>query len=415
MHDNVSNLMNLSKTGIKILVIRLLRKIYHAALSSNCRAEFKFWFFGFLRKPRIFNHINIFGISVCRDYIFIDSTNPEAKMASPHIVVHKQVEEDLLKPSTALPGEKINEMNLASVKTETILLDIQKGDFSLQNNHLIDSHKNVLGGYRTTFEKLPIHYEFLSEATSLRGIVVYLSDPTPFNYYHWMCGTLPLLRIYQTHLSLDSIDHFYVGQFNLAGFHQESLARLGIQMNRVIQNACIADRILTAITTRFCQFNDPISREAYFFSRNLFADVIVQNHAGSRKRIYVKRGNVSRRRVLNEDQILNLLEKYGFEPVQMNGKTIAEQAEIFSGAEAIVAPHGAALTNLLFVQPQTVVIELLPYGYINNCYFVLASHAEASYFYLQGEPTLVANKNAHSLDIQVNSYKLNMLCCMGGL
>jgi capsular polysaccharide biosynthesis protein len=274
---------------------------------------------------------------------------------------------------------------------------------------------NVIGGYRTAFDNLPIYYHFLSKPIYLKGMIAYLSDPQPSNYYHWMCGTLPLLRTYQSYLDLDAIDYFYVGQFHLTGFHQESLARIGININRVIQKACTADRMLAAITTRFVQLNDPISREAFFFTRNLFADVVTQHSSSPRTRIYVERGNVSRRRVINEDQILALLKKYDFEPVTMDGKSVSEQAEIFSRAEAIVAPHGAALTNLLFVQPYTTVIELLPEGYINNCFFVVASYAESNYFYLQGESTTTSHLNAHSLDLQIDIQKLEKLCRMAAL
>ena len=95
----------------------------------------------------------------------------------------------------------------------------------------------------------------------------------------------------------------------------------------------------------------------------------------------------------------------------MDGKTIKEQANLFAQAEAIVAAHGAALTNLLFVQPGTKVIELMPQGYINNCFYTMSSYAEADYFCLQSEEI----EHPESLDrrylnLCIDLKKLNQIC-----
>jgi hypothetical protein len=76
------------------------------------------------------------------------------------------------------------------------------------------------------------------------------------------------------------------------------------------------------------------------------------------RRIYVPRGT-SRRAVLNEEEVLAVLEPAGFEVVTMDGRSIGEQAAIFASAAVIVAPHGAALANLVFSRPGTAVIELM--------------------------------------------------------
>ncbi|HXY93106.1 MAG TPA: glycosyltransferase family 61 protein [Acidimicrobiia bacterium] len=78
---------------------------------------------------------------------------------------------------------------------------------------------------------------------------------------------------------------------------------------------------------------------------------------GSR-RLYVRRG-VARRKVLNEDDVLELLEPAGFEALSMDGRSIAQQAALFASADVVVATHGAALANLVFARPGTTVIELM--------------------------------------------------------
>jgi len=97
-----------------------------------------------------------------------------------------------------------------------------------------------------------------------------------------------------------------------------------------------------------------------------------------------------------------LLEKYGFQAVSMDNKTVQQQADLFSSAEAIVALHGAALTNLLFAKPGVKVIELASYGYVNNCFYTMASYAEADYLYLQGEKIEQNTNDLRNLDTLIN-------------
>jgi hypothetical protein len=76
------------------------------------------------------------------------------------------------------------------------------------------------------------------------------------------------------------------------------------------------------------------------------------------RRLYIRRG-VTRRKVLNEDDVIELLEPAGFEPLTMDGRSVREQAALFASADVVVATHGAALANLVFCRPGTVVIELM--------------------------------------------------------
>ena len=45
--------------------------------------------------------------------------------------------------------------------------------------------------------------------------------------------------------------------------------------------------------------------------------------------------------------------------------TVDEQIRHFAEAEFVIAPHGAGLANLLFCQPSTVLVELMPSHYVN--------------------------------------------------
>jgi hypothetical protein len=354
------------------------------------------------------------GSRYCTGYLGISVDNVEdfVKKTNTDIKVHKIIEEN--KHLTKEPLN-FNEAYSCSIQpliatTKTVVMDIKDTNFHLCNNHLLDKNRNVIYEPELILKNLPISTQVLSKVAKTEGTVAYLSNTEPWNYYHWMCLTLPFIGIYKKFLNLEEIDYFYVGEQKLTNFQKETLAKAGISMKQVLQEACTADRLVVAISQRIKQAgHKPIAQDTYLFIRSLFQNELKTTGNHKKHRIYVERGNVARRRVIDEDKIIDMLKSYGFEPVSMDGKTVQEQVEIFSQAEAIVAPHGAALTNLLFIQPKVKVIELLPYGYTTNLYYAMASYGKADYFCLQGERT-DGNKRRNELDIAIDSQKLEKIC-----
>jgi capsular polysaccharide biosynthesis protein len=84
----------------------------------------------------------------------------------------------------------------------------------------------------------------------------------------------------------------------------------------------------------------------------------VEGRARGTNRIYVARGAAPRRRVLNEDAVEKLLAGYGFISVNPGAMSVAEQVELFAGAEMVAGPHGAGLTNAVFMAPGGAIIEM---------------------------------------------------------
>ncbi len=402
-------------------MVSIARKLYQGILPFGLRIKIRVQIFKNFRRDWLYDFLRKAGFLIYKNYLIINSLNSKEtlKINNEDVKIYQLLEKDKIKLAGHLEGQELDGLKPFVATTETVVLDISDCGFSFRNNHLLDKQLNVIGEVRTEKEQkcdpLPIYYKRLPRATKLKGTVAYLSNPDPTNYYHWMCRTLPLIRIYQKFFDLKEIDFFYVGQFSLSNFHIESLTKAGIALSKVTHEACTADRLLIAITNRSIEFGDPINKEAYFFSRKLFYDNSKFNSMTKKKRIYVKRGNVSRRKVINETQIITLLEKYGFEVVAMDNKRVQEQAEIFSQSEAIVAAHGAALTNLLFIQPGVKVIELIPYGYVNNCFYVMGSYGEADYFYLQGEKTSQNKGAIRDWNVCIDIQKLEKICQMAGL
>ena len=75
---------------------------------------------------------------------------------------------------------------------------------------------------------------------------------------------------------------------------------------------------------------------------------------------------------MNEEALLNLLDKYDFTIVQPDQMSIWEQAQLFHNSDIIIGPHGSAFVNMIFCQPNTSVIELFASSYFSAHDFSLA-------------------------------------------
>lgn len=317
-------------------------------------------------------------------------------------------------PAHCVPGDELPIFEPEQVKTEQVYLDIRDDRFSLRNNHLLDEQGHVIYQPDLEFSMLPISQQILEPVSPVKGTVAYLSNTNIDNYYHWLGWILPQLQTYQRFVDLKEIDYFYLGRGSLSGYKLETLERVGITPEQVIQTGCTGDRLLATVAHRTSGGGGGIDATTMAFCRDLFGDAIAEAQTRPKRRFYVMRGDVGWRRVLNETEIIDILESYGFEPVSMDGKTVAEQAQLFAEAEAIVSVHGAALTNLMFAQPGTRVLELFPAGYFVKLYYLLASYAGADYYYLTGDRFLT-EQAGNQLDILVNPNKLRALCRLAGL
>ena len=98
-----------------------------------------------------------------------------------------------------------------------------------------------------------------------------------------------------------------------------------------------------------------------------------------KRRIYVDRRNSYSRRLINENEIVEILQREGVEPVRLEALSLQAQASLLQNTELIVGPHGAGLTNMAFSKPGTRVVEIMPSGNINWCYRHLAAACRHEY------------------------------------
>ncbi len=173
-------------------------------------------------------------------------------------------------------------------------------------------------------------------------------------------------------------------------FQIETIAALGIKQSQLIESRFFphikAQKLVVPCSYKSQKGNLRVSKWCCEFLRSLFLkSETIEKSSSKPQRIYISRNLASWRRVVNEEEVVNVLEKFGFISLTLESMSIAEQALYMAAAKVILAPHGAGLTNLVFCSPGTKVIEIFSPKYITSFYSQISNLCNLPHYYLIGE------------------------------
>jgi capsular polysaccharide biosynthesis protein len=202
------------------------------------------------------------------------------------------------------------------------------------------------------------------------------------NYAHFVLDTFPRIHLLErTGMRWEDVDWIVVPKFNSA-CAQRILAELALP----------AGKILRAHRTRQLAFDEiwqpsyPCADRARHYPEwvpEFYRTRFRFENRSPRRRLYLSRGR-GLRSVMNEEEIQPWLRRHGFETVHLGQRS--DEPELMASAEAVIAPHGAAMANLVFCQPGTVVVEILPPNWLFPYYYTLSAAAGLRYHAIIGEP-----------------------------
>ncbi|MCT7979714.1 glycosyltransferase 61 family protein [Laspinema olomoucense] len=226
----------------------------------------------------------------------------------------------------------------------------------------------------------------LPPATPLEGTTAFLSVRGGNTYYHWMADLLPRLKLLQlADIKLPEIDYFVVNSRHLP-FQRETLDLLGIPIHKIIENSHFphiqTPHLVVPSLPGDVGLMSPWTCQ---FLRESFLDKAVAQGLQTPERIYISRRHASYRRILNEEETIARLSPYGFVPIVLESLSFLEQVALFANAKAIIAPHGAGLTNTLFCKPGTQLIEIFSPDMVSVNYWLVSNIIGLGYSYLIGE------------------------------
>ncbi|MDW8135031.1 MAG: glycosyltransferase family 61 protein, partial [Bacteroidia bacterium] len=179
-----------------------------------------------------------------------------------------------------------------------------------------------------------------------------IHHPWANNYAHWFADCLPRLLSVEQYTSyplLLPIDY--------QPFTKESLKALGVEHILPMEQKYFY-RVKRLVLPHM-PWLDSLAlfyRQVQFY-RERFLSLWGRSPAG--KRVYISRARATRRKVLNEDAIRPVLDKYRFLFIEAERLSFGQQVELFSQAHVLLALHGAAHMNLLWMPPDSKVIEIV--------------------------------------------------------
>lgn len=231
-------------------------------------------------------------------------------------------------------------------------------------------HKSFfLGRIRDAFKRQEIKFV-------ITPLYYYCINEFSNNFFHWFAEVLPKMIYVKNHLNKNV--QFYI-PFALSAYQLTSLKLCNISFYKNKNEVSFLCRV--KLVENF------VYTGAYHPGLlNELKQIIInklQLTKNKERKIYVTRKNAARRRIVNEADVIKKLLQSGFEIFDFDEISFEQQVEILVNSSIIVSLHGAALTNMIFMKPGSVVFELLPNEVLGDkCYFVLAGTMKHAYYYL---------------------------------
>lgn len=203
-------------------------------------------------------------------------------------------------------------------------------------------------------------------------------------YYHWMLDILPKIGLLkEAGINLDDVDHILLREVN-DSFQRNTLNQLGVDSSKIIET--LDNPLFQCERLIHIALDNGINMKMNRFIPQWLNQAFPKAAANEeRLKLYVSRPKGIRRGVSNEEELLPVLEEFGYTVKAMEGLSVSEQAALFSQADVIVAPHGGALTNMVFANKGSKVVELFG-RHVYPYYYGLASVCEHDYYAILENP-----------------------------
>jgi capsular polysaccharide biosynthesis protein len=243
-----------------------------------------------------------------------------------------------------------------------------------------------------TLQVLPSPYKAYSLAswreyeackTEINHPILLLEQPGIFNYGHWLLEMFPKIFPIIEHIKSGDV------KIGLPEVHKSKFIEDILSCANVPRSAIywLPDK---PVQLKKALYVSPISMSlpSEYFSPwmaavlNQFCSPIV---AGSHQKIFVSRKDATARSLLNEDEIYEVLKPLGYMRFKAGEMSFSDQVAVFKGASHIIGVYGASLSNIVFSEPGTTVLNICPNNIFSVFFRNLASLRRLKYGVLNGE------------------------------
>ncbi|NJS42272.1 DUF563 domain-containing protein, partial [Candidatus Gracilibacteria bacterium] len=332
----------------------------------------------------------ILPLNVLRKYCGFTKDLTVAARASPHITcidIHPASQIDLSESQTIDNNRRFWAHQSYSRKAFVAIMPNGRAWADVVTTAAITSDNKLVDEISMGCSELVITSDKLPPAEHINGTVAFLSARWGgAAYFHWMLDVITRFDLLQRAGLMETVDKFVVNACD-AVYQTETLNTLGIPLDKIIESRCnlhvTADKLI--VPSIFYDGSGAVAKWKCEYLKEVFLPDKMLLNANYSDRIYISRQQAAYRRIINDDEVISFLEKFGFRTVKLETMSVAEQAACLAAAKVVVAPHGAGLTNLVFCHPGTKVIEIFPPVYVPHCYWMISNLCGLEHYYLIGD------------------------------
>ena len=187
------------------------------------------------------------------------------------------------------------------------------------------------------------------------------------NYFHFLFDIVVKIELAKRAFTSQKIDYFYLPKKEK--WQIDILSELDIQENKIIDSSeyrhVSGDNILAL---EHPWYKEGLIQEGVnnlpewiiFFLRERFIDMAKK--FDNNELVYIDRSDSinNRCKLINNDEIIDIVEKKGFKSYRVSDLKFFEQIYLFKKAKVILGPHGAAFSNLIFSSKGLKLFEIIP-------------------------------------------------------
>jgi len=212
------------------------------------------------------------------------------------------------------------------------------------------------------------------------------------NYFHWLIEVIPKLHLLDKHGKYKNMP--LIVEANMPKQHYELLKNIignkrkvlfaDIDTHYTVKLAVIPSRLSSLVFDY--QPNCRIEYDDFRFNPiaiNYLREKLLKGAPSNNKtRLYLTRKGSKIRSLVNEQEIEDLFKQYGFEVVYPAKLKFDQQLKLFSSAEIIAGPSGAAFSNIVFAPKNCKVMLFTQHGENTHViYHALANATGLEEFY----------------------------------
>lgn len=282
-----------------------------------------------------------------------------------------------------------------SIVNQTCLIEPQIG-WAIHGRTIIAESYAFWTNVRSGWPPLPSLLKSLNPFKKTRTVDKAVSFHYGWNnYYHFFADTLPQIKYWQ---SLDRKDISWIVPAYIKNieFVQAYMSQDPIFEGQEIIYQSSEEYIRVLSEAHFIKRSRVGSVELHSIVGQCLSKLTKKTSKVDNKIFLIRKGY---RSATNLNELIAIAVSHGFEPIQTDDMSLANQIELFSNTRWLIGFHGAGLTNMIFRKDQKMsVLELFPKNKTPLHYWHLSIDFGFNYTYLIGEDYVSKKSEQYHVD-----------------